>query len=629
MFNLSYPAAIAAVLGFAPFLCLADTSDRQDVPVIVVTPSRVEQNLQEVGSTVVVLSGTELRERGIEFVEQALLNVPSLIVSSQGARGSQVQVRARGNEANHLLVLIDGIRVSNASTGEFDFSTLSMASIETIEVLLGPQSTLYGSDAIAGVINITTSKGKGDMGGNLLLKAGELGTRSYAATLNGSKNGFHYALALEDFSTDGISSAAQENGNTEPDGFAKKSLNLRTGYDSELFSTSLVFSQNQSDFDFDNTDSITGYAIDETANKQKIDSDHLAWIIRWPMLDGRIKHEIQLSSVNNDYATDSVFYASNSEYNTQTDRQTFEYRANLEVDSSNALQFGLENIDESLRTESISSYGTTIFDQKVGEQGAYLNWLAKYDAVDLSLGARAGNHDEFGSYSTYRVTGSFRSSDRLRFKAAYGTAYKAPNLQELYDTSFGGNSALQAEESDSAEVGVEYRQDDYQLSVNYFQQDTSNLIRYVGSYPSGLNQNVGSASSHGIELNVRKRWGDFDLDSSISQTKASETSNGVTSERIRVPEWSANLLANYYYPAGRIWLQALYRDKRRDLQFTYPVQDVTLDSYTLWDLGATYRLNKRITLTSKVENLTDEDYQEVFSYGTRGRTATVSANWIF
>ncbi len=97
----------------------------------------------------------------------------------------------------------------------------------------------------------------------------------------------------------------------------------------------------------------------------------------------------------------------------------------------------------------------------------------------------------------------------------------------------------------------------------------------------------------------------------------------------RVPEWSANVMASYRYDAGRIWLQAQYRDKRRDIQFSFPSQDVTLDSYTVWNLGASFRLQSQLTFSGRIENVTDENYEEVFSYGTRGRTAIVSANWVF
>jgi vitamin B12 transporter len=242
---------------------------------------------------------------------------------------------------------------------------------------------------------------------------------------------------------------------------------------------------------------------------------------------------------------------------------------------------------------------------------------------------RHGEHDEFSSHSTYRLTASYQLSQSYRLKAAHGTAYKAPSLQELFDTSFGGNPNLEPEESKSSEVGIEYRENDYVVSLTYFDQDTVDLIRYSGNFPTGTNENVGKANSHGVELNVRKAWEKIELDVSLSNTKASETVNGVKSERIRIPEWAASVMTTYRYSSGRVWLQTLYRDERRDIQFTSPTQNVTLDSYTLWNIGASYRLQNQLNLSARVENLTDEDYEEVFSFGTRGRTAIVSADWAF
>jgi len=607
----------------------AFANDDSDGFYIVVSPSRVPQPIHEVGSSVVLLQGDELRANGVQFVEDALLQVPSLTISSQGARGSQVQVRARGNEANHVLVLIDGMRVSNASTGEFDFSTLSMNAIENIEILLGPQTTLYGSDAIGGVINITTKQGRRGFGGNAGIRAGGNGLRAATAGINGAENGFHYALTVEDFSTDGISSAAESNGNTEDDAYDTQSFDFKGGYRGEDFSTSIILSQTDSDFDFDGSDGITGLAVDEEVNNQLIDASRAAWLIQWPSLDGRLNHEVQVSNTTNDYEILSFFFGAESEFNTETDRDTVEYRGNYQLNDENSLQFGHEAIAEALKTESISSFGTSEFDDDVDQSGTYLNWLNRYQALNVSAGVRYGEHDEFGSNSTYRLTASYQLNESVRLKAAHGTAYKAPSLQELFDTSFGGNPDLDPEESTSSEIGVEYRRDDYFASATYFDQDTDDLIRYSGSFPTGTNQNVGAASSHGVELNVRKGWEDFELDVSLSKTSASETVNGVKSDRIRVPEWAASIIGTYRFNKGRVWIQSLYRDERRDIQFSFPAQDVTLDSYTLWNIGTSYQLQEQFNISARVENLTDEDYEEVFSFGTRGRVAIVSADWVF
>lgn len=604
-------------------------SDGDEGLLIVISPSRVPQPVHEVGSSVVLLQGDELRANGVQFVEDALLQVPSLIISSQGARGSQVQVRARGNEANHALVLIDGIRVSNATTDEFDFSTLSMSAVENIEVLLGPQTTLYGSDAIGGVINITTKRGRRGLGGNIGVRVGQLGIRSVTAGVNGADKGFHYALTVEDYSTDGISSAAESNGNNEKDPFDRQSANFKGGYSSEKFSTSIILSKTDSDFDFDGTDGVTGLAIDEDTNNQLIEASAAAWLIEWPSYGDRLKHQIQLSTITNDYKLLSVFFDANSEFNTETDRNTMEYRGSFQINENNSLQFGHEAIDERLKTESISGFGNSNFEGEVDQSGSYLNWLNRYSALNTSLGVRRSRHDEFGSNSTYRLTTSYQLTESFRLKAAHGTAYKAPNLQELFDTSFGGNPNLDPEESKSSEAGVEYQKDDTIASLTYFDQDTDDLIRYSGSFPTGTNQNVGKANSHGVELNVRKAWEKVELDVSLSNTKATETVRGVKSKRLRVPEWAASVMTTYRYSKGRVWIQSLYRDERRDIQFTFPSQDVTLSSYTLWNIGASYQLHQQINLSARVENLTDEDYEEVFSFGTRGRTAIVSADWVF
>jgi vitamin B12 transporter len=598
-------------------------SDDDEGLVIVISPSRVPQPAHEVGSSVVLLQGDELRASGVQFVEDALLQVPSLTVSSQGARGSLVQVRARGNEANHVLVLIDGIRVSNATTGEFDFSTLSMSSVENIEILLGPQTTLYGSDAIGGVINITTKRGRRGIGGNIGVRVGELGIRSLTVGVNGADKGFHYALTAEDYSTDGISSAAESNGNTEKDPYDRQTANFKGGYSAKSFSTSIILSKTDSDLDFDGSDGTTGLSVDEKANNQLIDASTAAWLIEWPNLGGRLNHQIQVSTITNDL---KLFSASFGAFNTETDRDTVEYRGSFQINEDNSLQYGHEAISEALKTESINAFGTTNFDGDVDQSGTYLNWLQRYNSLNISAGVRRGVHDEFGSHSTYRLTASYQLSQSYRLKAAHGTAYKAPSLQELFDTSFGSNNPnLQPEESKSSEVGIEYRENDYIVSLTYFDQDTDDLIRFIGS----ANENVGKANSHGVELNVRKAWEKIELDVSLSNTKASETVNGVKSERIRIPEWAASVMTTYRYSSGRVWLQTLYRDERRDIQFTSPTQNVTLDSYTLWNIGASYRLQNQLNLSARVENLTDEDYEEVFSFGTRGRTAIVSADWAF
>ncbi|MDJ0833202.1 MAG: TonB-dependent receptor [Gammaproteobacteria bacterium] len=608
----------------------AQASDH--IPVIVVTPAKFAQPLQQVGSSVVVLQGEELRDRGIDFIEDALQEIPSLIVTSQGARGSQVQLRVRGNEANHVLVLVDGIRVSNASTGEFDLSNLSLTAIDKIEVLLGPQSTLYGSDAIGGVINITTIRGGSGRSGQLALDQGERGIQSLQANINGGGQGWHYAVTLDDYQTDGISSAATSNGNLEKDPFSRQSAYIKSGFQAERIAASVIASSTRADFAFDGTDNATGQARDEALNNQQTEQDNLALLLQLPAADPRWHNQFQLSRASN--LTDSITLDF-GEYNTETDRLMLEYRGSFQLDDNNSLQYGLEQIDEELTTESISSFFTSVFDEDYTQSGLYLNWLHQYRDLNLSLGARVGDHDEFGRHDDYRLTASYQYRPAFRLRAAVGSGYKVPSLQELYG-GFGGNPDLQPEQSRSAEIGLEYQAGGYQLSATFYDQDTTDLIRFQPiTQFSGINENIGEAESRGVELTIKKNLDQISLSASFSKTDASETENGLTSDRIRVPEWSGNLLISYHRPDSRLWLQAVYRDQRRDIRFFTPDginfvrEDVILDSYTVWNLGASYQLEKDIKLSARIENLTDEDYEEVYSFGTRGRTAVVSAAWSF
>lgn len=621
-------AAFSAALLFTPLIAWAAA----EAPVIVVTPAKYAQPLQQVGSSVVVLQGEELRDRGIEFIEDALQEIPSLNVSSQGARGSQVQLRVRGNEANHVLVLLDGIRVSNTTTGEFDLSSLSLAAIDKIEVLLGPQSTLYGSDAIGGVINITTIKGGDGRFGRLGLALGERGIQSLQANVNGGDNKWDYSVTVDDYRTDGISSASSDKGNVEKDPYASQSVYIQSGYRSERMTTRVVASSSRGDFDFDGTETSTGQASDEFLNNQQSDLDNLSLLLELPSVDQRWQNQFQLSRVNNDT---ELFSEEFGDYNTETDRLTFEYRGSFQLDDSNSMQYGLEKIDEELFTESISTFFTSVFEEDYNQTGMYLNWLHQYRDLNLSLGARAGDHDEFGRQDDYRLTASYQYHPALRLRAAVGSGYKVPSLQELYG-GFGGNRDLQPEQTRSAEIGLEYQRAGYQLSATYFDQDTTDLIRFQPiTQFTGINENIGEAESRGVELTVKKYWAEVELSTSISKTDASETENGVTSDRIRVPEWSANILLSYYRPNSRFWLQAIYRDERRDVRFFTPDnvnfvrEDVILDRYTLWTLGASYQLEQDFKLSARIENLTDEEYEEVYSFGTPGRTAIVSADWVF
>ncbi len=592
---------------------LAEESASSTTP-IVVSASRLEQPFNQVGSSVVVMSAEELQSRGVKYVADALLEVPSLLVTSTGNRGSQTQIRMRGNEANHVLILIDGMRLNEASSSEFDLAQMTLEGIEKIEVLMGPQSTLYGNDAAAGVISITTTKGKEGFGGNVNLSAGSLGTRSTAVQLGGGKDGWHYMIAASDFTTDGISAANEKNGNTEEDGFEHDAVKLKAGYDHDAFQTWVTFTQGDSRYEFDGWDLTNNIASDSIVDHQERETQGVAWAVAAPAMDGRLHNQIQFSNTQNDYDSFSAAWGKTIR---RTDRDVIDYQGRFNVTDNHTLQFGTESTDESLEAG--------VFKRDLGMTGGYLQWLINIGRTDITLGARSDDHDAFGRHSTHRATISHRLDDMWRLRGAYGTGFKAPTLSELYDTSFGTNNPLlKPEESESSEVGVEFRNSSFNSSVTLFDHETTNLIRLKGVWPNSQNENVDKANSKGVELTAGANWDQLEVNSAFTWLDATETdSTGTESERLRVPNLAGHVTASYFLVNGRIWGQALYRDKILDFA------NNEVPDYWLFHVGASYDVTDNITLSGRIENLADEEYEEIFSYGTRGRTGTVAVDWRF
>ncbi len=595
-----------------------DSKNQVQPLTIVISAARVEQSIENVGSSVTVLEIDKLQRRGVQFMADALAEVPSLVVSSQGPRGSKTQIRVRGNEANHVLVLVDGVRVSNASDGEYDFANMSLDAVEKVEVLLGPQSTLYGSDAIAGVISITTRKGGRGLNGHVQANFGSFNTKSGFAQITDGEQGWHYALTASHYKTDGISAAAENNGNTEKDGYDSEAVHFKGGYDGTDFQTWVALWNAYSRIDFDDQDYSTGLAIDNLTNRQWIKESARTWVLAKPLLNGRFQNQIQLGSIQYDYKS-----YSGGDYTARTDRDSFTYQGNYKATDTQSIQFGLEQVLENLVLDTPYDFG-----EKLKNRGLYAQWLTTIGRTDLSIGTRSDKHQEFGQHQTYRATANYHLDDAWRIRAAYGTGFKAPSLIELYKLDWGGNPGLKPEQSSSVEVGTNYKRHNTDASVTVFRQALDNLIRSVGVWPNSQLENVDTALSHGVELLVNQKWNKFDLKATVTKLRSTESVDGVTSKRLRVPDLLGNLETNYFYDHGHVWAKADYRGERRDSNFaTY--EDVTLQAYWLFEIGTRYELDKNLSLSARIENLTDRDYEEVYSYGTRGRTVTATVDWRF
>ena len=473
--------AAAAFLLLATAPAAAQDRDTIRLAEIVVTADRVPTPAARVVAATTVLSGEQLRAQGIYFVDQALAQVPGAAVVPTGSHGGISSLFLRGGESDYTKVLIDGVPVNQAG-GSFNFGTLSTDNIERIEIVRGPASVLYGSDAVTGVINVITRQGRGAMQFTAGTRAGSHGTWRGEAGGSGGSEQVSYSAAVSRYHTDGVYRFNSGYGSTvgsgavtvRPDERTELTLTARTG-------------DNRLDFPTDFTGAVTD---SNQANRQ--DATTLGLEV------GR-----RLSPV----AEVRVFLASHS----QTDRAF-----NLPDSDGDSLDFYYENQGRALRRsadargifqlasrarltagaqaefeelEELSTSGSP-FDATRRNVGGYAQAVVDIGTRGLvSVGGRLDDNQRFGTHATYRLGAVYTLLPGLRARAAVGTTFKEPSLRENFAaTPFEvGNPGLEPEQSRSWELGLEQALFAGRLSLaaNYFDQRFRNLIQYNGGAAPG------------------------------------------------------------------------------------------------------------------------------------------------
>ena len=583
---------------------------------LVVTATRLPTSPDRVGSSVTVISGDELESKHTTFVADAIRRVPGLAVGRAGGYGHLSQIRVRGAEGNHTLVLIDGIEVNDIGfNSEFDFGNLLTDNIDRIEILRGPQSTLWGGDAIGGVINIITKKGQGSPGGTAFVEAGSFQTGRASATISGADSLWSYSFNASRFQSHGISHANENNGNRETDGHDNDSFIGRIGVQAlNGLSLEAVARYRDSTLETD----------PQTFNLMTFLSDPPAdGITRTDGIarQGRITATADLfdglaeAIVSAQYAdTDTI--QRNQTFGTPTflsdaKRTKFEAQTNVRLNDNHTIVAGTETEEEEIVTSTQTQTDVEI-------HAVYAQYLLyPLPNVDISAGIRRDDHQSFGKQDTYRLTASYLfEQTSTRFKGSYGTGFKVPQLGELF--GFFGNPNLQPETSDGWDIGVvqDFWGDRVRAEVVYFANDISNLIIFTG----GTLQNAGESEIVGVETALSfTPTAELDLTLSYTWTDATDKSTG--RELVRRPRHVASLDAAWQFtPRWKSTLSVTYTGEQDDLDFSKPAaaQQVTLEAFTKVDVTLAYHVTDRYEIYGRIENLLDEDYEEVVDYGVPG-----------
>ena len=598
-------ATAAAVL--FPLSAHAQTpEDPDDLPEVVVTATRLPAIVADTPGARVIDRRT-LDQRGAVFAADVLHDVPGLSVVRSGAFGGVAQVRIRGAAPGKTLVLVDGVPVNDPAevNGAFDFSGFELSDIARIEVLSGPQSSLWGSDAIGGVIAFTTR----DLDGLAAeLEAGSFGT--VRGRLAGGVSTERYALGawVSHFDTDGISAADAADGNTEADGFTSTTIGTRGRYavaPGVVVDGSLRWTGSAADLDGFPP---PAFALADTFDTQS--SEQWSGFGRLRLNALGLAHQFSVSA--SDIARDTVS-AFPSAF--EADRRVYRWQAEGAAAGVDFV-IGAERED----TEGSLSTGLT---ERLGASSAFVTGRIEPTArLSLTWALRFDDTDAFGSRTTSRASGAFDAGGGVILSAAYGTGFKAPSIsQAVCDFCFSSQPfpLLRPETAEGYEAAIGWGSGDGRIEgrLTAYRLRVEDQITYVFD-PATFDSvyvNLAETATDGVELEGRARLGGgFDLSLAWAWTDARDETTGA--RLLRVPERSGSATLGW---SGARLSGALTVRGESDQDDVGGVREAFVTAH----LNGSYALTDAVTLTARIENLADADYQQVFGYGEPGRSGYV------
>jgi vitamin B12 transporter len=599
----------------------AQTPDTVTLSPIVVTATRVPITLGTASAAITVISGESLRARGLATVADALRLIPGAAVVATGSFGGQTSLFVRGGESDYVKVLVDGVP-QNQPGGFYDFANLGTEDVERIEIVRGPVSVLYGSDAVAGVVQVFTRGGTRGSVGRLTFGGGSYGTEWGTAALSGSAGPFGWSAAGSRRTSDGTypvnsgdrRSLAGASLRFTPDARTEARLSVRYADARYDFPTDATGQVADSDQHTSDRGPSVALEVARTLSGRLDAAASLAWH----------REESRYDDGSDSPGDTTAFCCYHSRDVLQ--RLVAGGRANLHLRAGSVVTAGVER---EVQRESGSTLDTTR-----GNTAAYAQLLAGVGrAVSLTAGGRVDKNRQFGDHVTGRAGIAWRLGGATRLRASAGTGFKEPSFFENFATGFArGNPTLRPERSTSWEVGVERTLLGGRLALQatWFDQRFRDFIQYSGA-PVGADSvnyvNIGDATARGLELWVHASLGrGLTLEAAYTYLRSRDAGTGL--RLLRRPTHAGSLqLAHPFAGRGSVALAARLTGSRDDQDFAvFPAAPVTLPAQTVVDASAEYRLFQGrgavpgLLLTGRAENLLDARYEEVTHFPAPHRT---------
>lgn len=567
-------------------------------PDMVVTPSRVAESLSDTLASVSVISREDIEYSVAEDLLELLRLQPGVDIVRNGGPGAQTSVFLRGSNSNHLLVLIDGIRVSSSNTGAYAWEQLPVNQIERIEIVRGPRGSTYGSDSIGGVIQVFTRSSPDSYS---RITGGSYGTGEFEGGFGfeGEKSRLSINAAYRH--VDGFSAQNPDGFSYHPDSDGFKGINLGIKGSSQLeygrWQYSLLALDNESEFDQGKSDA-----------RQLVTSlgFHGSFTPNWD-------YQLIGGYVSDDLFSDFGFFTSDFE----SRRFDLSWQNQLTVGQDGSFGFGLDYY----REKGKSLYA---WDESRNNTGLFASFDQYFNALHLQVGGRIDDNSRFGSKLTGQLALGYELGDSWQLMGSYGSAFRGPNLSEQYSPGFGGlfagNPDLDPESSTSGELGLRWNSDlAGTLSMALYRTDVEDLISFSGEDFQATN--IKEARLEGLELDYQFALSSWRLEANATFQNTEDLATGES--LLRRPDEKGSITVDRKFDNGSwLGLEFFVSGKRQDFG------GVTLDGYSLLNLRAGWVFTPAWRLEFRADNLLDEDYEPAFGFNSPGRSAYVSLAWL-
>jgi len=606
--------ALLAVSTCSP-LTFAATADN-NTEAVLVTATRTAQSTDTSLAAVVVIERQQIEMLQPSDLLQLLASTPGVDISRNGGRGANASLFLRGTNNGHALVLIDGVRLGSASLGTVSLQNIDPSQVERIEIVRGPRSSLYGSEALGGVIQVFTRK-PADFAPVVTFAYGTDNTREASLAVGGKWANTSVGVSASHSQSDGIDSQVFD-GNTDADddesSNSSVALTLAHRFDS---GAELSFNGNRAsgEKDIDQGNGYSAVAEASPYNKFAVSSLNAALVV--PLTASWLS-TVSLGQVDDENESRDHNIAAASRFKTRRDQAS--WQNDIQLDDNYLLTLGFDYYrDEVTGSQDYAENersNRALFGQLQGELAG---------AVDIVAGYRRDKNDQFGYETTYNIALGVDLGDAHRLIVSRGTAFKAPTFNDLYwpaDDYSAGNSALAPEESDHIELELRGSYSELSWSLTVYRNDIDNLINWAETSPYFWQpSNVNAAEIKGSEFSLRTQLGDWNVQTSVSYVKPKNTDNG----NLLARRAEKTALAQLDRRFGKMFVALNW--KAQSHRYDDVANDNRLSGYNTFAVNLAYDISEKLTSRLKLDNIFDNDYRLSKNYHTSGSEALFSLTY--